>query len=275
MVDRCPIGGFAAYASRHTECHQIATQRSAAGTYQSLTGPATCADALTHWHCFGLGGWDLSRVLSTPNRRHFPGEEYWAPLQDHRARRRERAGVAGWRVAAGRSTPSDGPGPGPVRRCGAVAGAAGAVLRARSELAGPVASDPVISRLVSTLAADASEALRAIRTARAAARKRAWALAGEAGPGADGSLITVDTDATIVLAHSEKEKAAPSGRRRSGSIRWPRSPTTAPERAGSRWPSCCAPATPVRTPRPSTIEVTRLALAQLPRPPRLSFCVMN
>jgi hypothetical protein len=56
-----------------------------------------------------------------------------------------------------------------------------AVLRAQPELCGPVASDPVISRLVSTLAADAPQALRAIRTARAAARKRAWALAGESG----------------------------------------------------------------------------------------------
>jgi hypothetical protein len=77
-----------------------------------------------------------------------------------------------------------------------------AVLRAQPELCGPVASDPVISRLVSTLAADGPRALRAIRTARAAARERAWALAGEAAPGADGSLITVDIDATIVLAHS-------------------------------------------------------------------------
>jgi hypothetical protein len=77
-----------------------------------------------------------------------------------------------------------------------------AVLRAQPELAGPVASDPVISRLVGALAADAPRALRAIRTARAAARERAWALAGDNAPGGDGSLIPVDLDATIVLAHS-------------------------------------------------------------------------
>ena len=77
-----------------------------------------------------------------------------------------------------------------------------AVLRAVPQLCGPVASDPVISRLVSALAADAPRALRAIRRARAAARERAWALAGERAPGADGSLIPVDIDATIVLAHS-------------------------------------------------------------------------
>ena len=54
-----------------------------------------------------------------------------------------------------------------------------AVLRAQPELCGPVASDPVISRLVSVLAADAPRALAAIRRARAAARDRVWTLAGE------------------------------------------------------------------------------------------------
>ena len=42
-----------------------------------------------------------------------------------------------------------------------------AVLREQPGLAGPVASDPVVSRLVSTLAADAPRALKAIRAARA------------------------------------------------------------------------------------------------------------
>jgi Transposase DDE domain group 1 len=45
-----------------------------------------------------------------------------------------------------------------------------AVLRAWPELAGPVASDPVISRLVAALAAEGPRALRAIRKARAARR---------------------------------------------------------------------------------------------------------
>ena len=128
-----------------------------------------------------------------------------------------------------------------------------AVLRAQPELAGPVASDPVVSRLVSALAADAPRALRAIRKARAAARERAWALAGDRAPGADGSLIPVDIDATIVIAHSEKEKAAPT---------WKKTYGFHPLAAfadhgagggrGSRWPSCCGPATPGPTPRPST-----------------------
>ncbi len=76
-----------------------------------------------------------------------------------------------------------------------------AVLREQPELAGPVASDPVVSRLVSVLAGDLSRSLKAIRAARSAARERAWALAGENAPGADGPVI-VDLDATIVIAHS-------------------------------------------------------------------------
>jgi hypothetical protein len=90
-----------------------------------------------------------------------------------------------------------------------------AVLRADPGLAGPVASDPVVSRLVTALAADAPRALKAICKARAAARERAWALAGDDAPGADGLLIPVDIDATIVIAHSEKEKAAPTWEKRS------------------------------------------------------------
>ncbi len=91
-----------------------------------------------------------------------------------------------------------------------------AVLRAEPELFGPVASDPVVSRLVSQLAGDAPRALKAIRAARAAARERAWALAGPAAPGAGGGLIPVDIDATIVIAHSDKEQAAPTWKKTFG-----------------------------------------------------------
>jgi hypothetical protein len=77
-----------------------------------------------------------------------------------------------------------------------------AVLREQPALAGPVASDPVVSRLVKTLAGDLPRALTAIRAARASARERAWALAGDAAPGADSGLVTIDLDATIVIAHS-------------------------------------------------------------------------
>ena len=57
-----------------------------------------------------------------------------------------------------------------------------AVLREQPELAGPVASDPVVSRLVSRAGGDLPRALKAIRSARAAARERTWALAGDAAP---------------------------------------------------------------------------------------------
>ena len=61
-----------------------------------------------------------------------------------------------------------------------------------------------------TLAADEPRALAAIRAARAAARERAWALAGEAAPGGDGGPVIIDLDATIVIAHPEKEQACPT-----------------------------------------------------------------
>jgi len=57
-----------------------------------------------------------------------------------------------------------------------------AVVRSQPGLFGPVASDPVVSRLVSALAADAPRALKAIRAALAAARAQAWELAGQAAP---------------------------------------------------------------------------------------------
>ena len=85
-----------------------------------------------------------------------------------------------------------------------------AVLREQPELAGPVASDPVVSRLVAALAADGPRALKAIRATRADARERAWSLAGPDAPGADGGLVTVDLDATILIAHSEKDQAMPT-----------------------------------------------------------------
>ena len=83
------------------------------------------------------------------------------------------------------------------------------VLRAEPALFGPVASDPVVSRLITQLAMDEARALTAIRSARAAARERVWALAGRAAPGADGQLIPVDVDATIVTAHSGETTCPP------------------------------------------------------------------
>jgi hypothetical protein len=91
-----------------------------------------------------------------------------------------------------------------------------AVLRAQPELFGPVASDPVVSRLVSRLADELPAALKAIRAARAVARERAWALAGRAAPGAGGGLGPLDVDATIVASCSEKEQSAPTWKKTFG-----------------------------------------------------------
>jgi Transposase DDE domain group 1 len=74
-----------------------------------------------------------------------------------------------------------------------------AVLRAEPGLFGPVASDPTVSRAIDRLAEDPVAALRAINTARSAARARAWELAGEHArtTASTGDPLTVDVDATL------------------------------------------------------------------------------
>jgi hypothetical protein len=89
-------------------------------------------------------------------------------------------------------------------------------LRAHPQVFGPVASDPTVSRLIDTLAADAPAALAAMATARAAARAQAWSLAGEHAPDHHTDAcrpVVIDVDATLVTAHSEKESAAPTFKR--------------------------------------------------------------
>ena len=140
-----------------------------------------------------------------------------------------------------------------------------ALLRSQPQLAGPVASDPVVSRLVSTLAADAPRALRAIRKARAAARERAWALAGDQAPGADGSLIPVDIDATIVIAHSEKEQAAPTWKKTFGFHPLAAFADHGAGAAGEALAIMLRPGNAGSNTAAEHIEVARLALAQLPR----------
>jgi hypothetical protein len=140
-----------------------------------------------------------------------------------------------------------------------------AVLRCQPELAGPVASDPVVSRLVTALAADAPRALRAIRKARAAARERAWSLAGDRAPGADGPLIAVDIDATIVIAHSEKEKAAPTWKKTFGFHPLAAFADHGAGAAGEALTVLLRPGNAGPDTAAEHIEVTRLALAQLPR----------
>jgi len=139
------------------------------------------------------------------------------------------------------------------------------VLRAQPELCGPVASDPVVSRLISALAADLPAALRAIRKARAAARERAWALAADHAPGADGSLIPVDIDATIVTAHSEKEKAAPTWKKTFGFHPLAAFADHGAGGTGEALAIVLRPGNAGSNTAAEHIEAARLALAQLPR----------
>ena len=124
------------------------------------------------------------------------------------------AGLRPWRTVRARHDP------GKVLLDLAVAVALGgdcladvAVVRAQPDLFGHVASDPTVSRLVAALAADAPAALAAVRQARAQARERVWQLSP---PVQDDGPIIVDLDATIVLAHSEKEGATPTWKRTFG-----------------------------------------------------------
>jgi hypothetical protein len=90
------------------------------------------------------------------------------------------------------------------------------LLRAEPRVYGRVASDPTVSRTIDALAADAPAALKAINTARAAARAQVWTLAGEQAPdhAVDAAApLVIDIDATLVTSHSEKEQAAPTFKR--------------------------------------------------------------
>ena len=91
-----------------------------------------------------------------------------------------------------------------------------ATVRAEPGVFGPVASDPTVSRLIETLARDCDKALAAVDSARAHVRATAWKLAGEHAPdhGIDADHpVTVDLDATLLDAHSEKQNAAPTFKR--------------------------------------------------------------
>lgn len=87
------------------------------------------------------------------------------------------------------------------------------VLGDRQDLFGPVASMPTTWRVLDRVDRDH---LPAVREARAAARTRAWAAG--AGPDLDApdAELRLDFDATITIAHSEKENAAATWKRTFG-----------------------------------------------------------
>ena len=108
----------------------------------------------------------------------------------------------------------DGTGPWPVRRPGPVAGAPrvhdpGKIIA----LGGAGRAGRV--RPASVSAGECphggpSRSLKATHAAQAAAQEQAKALVGGNAPGTDGGPITIELDATIVIAHSDKEQAAPA-----------------------------------------------------------------
>jgi len=87
------------------------------------------------------------------------------------------------------------------------------VLRHQAPVLGPVASPPTVWR---TLDEVTSGRLKKIQAARARARRHVWAqlpggLPASRVAGTDlGSTVVLDVDATIVVAHSEKENGAPT-----------------------------------------------------------------
>jgi hypothetical protein len=148
-----------------------------------------------------------------------------------------------------------------------------AMLRAQPQLFGLVASDPVVSRLVTRLAADAPRALKAIRAARAAARNRAWGLAGDAAPGAGGGPIIVDIDATVVTSCSEKEQAAPTWKKTYGFHPLTAFADHGADGAGEPLAIVLRPGNAGSNTAADHLEATRLALAQLPRHQRQQVLV--
>jgi Transposase DDE domain group 1 len=107
--------------------------------------------------------------------------------------------------------------------------------------------------------------LQAIGRARAVARVRAWALAGDRARGGDGALIPVDIDATIVLAHSEKEKAAPTWKKTYGFHPLAAFADHGDGAGGEALAILLRAGNAGSNTAAEHIEVTRLALAQLPR----------
>ena len=87
-------------------------------------------------------------------------------------------------------------------------------LRNQPSVYGPVASDPTISRLFTTLSrVKPAKALAAINKARAAAREHVWTQAGQDSPlhgvSTENPLV-IDLDASLLNSHSEKEDARPT-----------------------------------------------------------------
>ncbi|WP_424871059.1 IS1380 family transposase [Streptomyces sp. SAI-229] len=139
-----------------------------------------------------------------------------------------------------------------------------AVLRAGPGVFGPVASDPTVSRLVDALASHGDKALQAIRAARAEARERVWQLAGRTAPDAGGQ-VTVDLDGVLVIAHSDKEDAAPTWKRTYGHHPLMAFVDHGPGGTGEPVAALLRPGNAGSNTAADHITAAQLALAQLPK----------
>jgi hypothetical protein len=81
-----------------------------------------------------------------------------------------------------------------------------AAIRDQGALFGPAASDSTAFRVIDQIASD-PEAIGWLRAAHARARARVWELAGAP------ERLTIDLDATLLTAHSDKEGAEPTWKR--------------------------------------------------------------
>ena len=142
-----------------------------------------------------------------------------------------------------------------------------ALLREAPDVFGRVASDPTVSRLVDTLAADPERALEAIAVAAAKARTAAWSLAGEHAPNFRVTArrpLVVDLDATLITAHSEKEGAKPTFKKGFGHHPLWAFADHGPDGTGEPVAVLLRPGNAGSNTAADHIAVTRAALAQLP-----------
>lgn len=139
-----------------------------------------------------------------------------------------------------------------------------ALLRSEPAVFGPVADDPTVSRLIDTLAASGEKALTAIRTARSEVRRRVWELADDRAPNA-GAQVTVDLDGVLVVAHSNKQDAAPTWKKTYGHHPLMGFVDHGPGGIGEPVAALLRPGNAGSNTAADHITATRLALAQLPK----------
>ncbi|MCP9960769.1 IS1380 family transposase [Streptomyces somaliensis] len=139
-----------------------------------------------------------------------------------------------------------------------------ALLRAEPAVFGPVASDPTVSRLIDTLAASGEKALTAIRTARSHVRARTWDLAGDRAPNTGGQVL-VDLDGVLVVAHSDKQDAAPTWKKSYGHHPLMAFVDHGPGGTGEPVTALLRPGNAGSNTATDHITTARLALAQLPK----------